>query len=313
MNGWNQGHQGSADALDGVIMFPQCPTLCGLLLFWRTPLFVNLASSSMMIDCWPQKKWRDSCCSIFSIMGVRSGSVRYKRQKRLIWRKVAFCVARKLARSDFGGQEGRSLPFYHSASTLLMPSSSWSSTLLLRTLLSDGKLRQRRLEMAATKSINSRIRIKKSVFPERGSPMISDIVQLKLHSLHFLFSFLTSEWVTRWVQLSCPLADCVIPKGGRLRRNGDKNISKRLPIPNFWSCSLVDCVLGRWSPEGQWRGKLSPISQRGCSPAATEWCEEEKRKRNSHFLYRKKQFLKTGSQFRKCMRGHVRSACITWN
>ena len=39
--------------------------------------------------------------------------------------------------------------------------------------------------------------LKKSVFPERGSTMISDIVQLKLHSLHFLFSFLTSEWVAR--------------------------------------------------------------------------------------------------------------------
>ena len=168
MNGWNQGHQGSANALEGVIMFPQCPTLCGLLLFWRTPLFVNLASSSMMIDCWPQKKWRDSCCSIFPIMGVRSGSVRYKRQKRLIWRKVAFCLARKLARSDFGGQEGRWLPFYHSASTLLMPCSSWSSTLLLRTLLSDGKLRQRRLEMAAARSINSRIRIKKISFSRKG-------------------------------------------------------------------------------------------------------------------------------------------------
>ena len=101
--------------------------------------------------------------------------------------------------------------------------------------------------------------------------------------------------------------------GGRLKRNGDENISKRQQIRNFWSCSLVDCVLGRWSPEGQWRGKLSPISQRGCSPAATEWCEEEKRKRNSHFLYRKKQVLRTGSQFRKCMRRHPRSACITWN
>ena len=164
----------------------------------------------MMIDCWPKKKWRDSCCSIFSIMGVRSGSVRYKRQKRLIWRKVAFCVARKLARSDFGGQEGRSLPFYHSASTLLMPSSSWSSTLLLRTLLSDGKLRQRRLEMAATKSINSRIRIKKISFSRKGFT----------YHFGFLFSFLTSEWVARWVQLSC---------------------------------SLADCALERWSSEAQWR------------------------------------------------------------
>ena len=78
--------------------------------FWRAPLFVNLASSSMMIDCWPQKKWRDSCCSIFPIMGVRSGSVRYKRQKRLIWRKVAFCLARKLARSDFGAKRGARSP-----------------------------------------------------------------------------------------------------------------------------------------------------------------------------------------------------------
>ena len=153
----------------------------------------------MMIDCWPQKKWRDSCCSIFSIMGVRSGSVRYPRQKRLIWRKVAFCVARKLARSDIGGQEGRSPPFYHSASTLLMPCSSWSSTLLLRTLLSDGKLRQRRLEMAATRSINSRIRIKKSIlwdkisFSRRRSPMISDIASYNSNFIHFIFSLIFSR------------------------------------------------------------------------------------------------------------------------
>ena len=137
----------------------------------------------MMIDCWPQKKWRDSCCSIFSIMGVRSGSVRYPRQKRLIWRKVAFCVARKLARSDIGGQEGRSPPFYHSASTLLMPCSSWCSTLLLRTLLSDGKLRQRRLEMAATRSINSRIRIKKK-YSLRQDQFFPEGVHLWFRTLH---------------------------------------------------------------------------------------------------------------------------------
>ena len=153
----------------------------------------------MMIDCWPQKKWRDSCCSIFSIMGVRSGSVRYQRQKRLIWRKVAFCVARKLARSDIGGQEGRSPPFYHSASTLLMPCSSWSSTLLLRTLLSDGKLRQRRLEMVATRSMNSRILIKKSIlwdkisFSKRRSPMISDIASYNSNFIHFIFSLIFSR------------------------------------------------------------------------------------------------------------------------
>ena len=153
----------------------------------------------MMIDCWPQKKWRDSCCSIFSIMGVRSGSVRYQRQKRLIWRKVAFCVARKLARSDIGGQEGRSPPFYHSASTLLMPCSSWSSTLLLRTLLSDGKLRQRRLEMVATRSMNSRILIKKSIlwdkisFSKRRSPMISDIASYNSNFIHFIFSLVFSR------------------------------------------------------------------------------------------------------------------------
>ena len=121
--------------------------------------------------------------------------------------------------------------------------------------------------------------------------------------IHFIFSLVLSplnglpgefNYLTLW--------RTVLWKGGRLRDKGDKNISKKLQIPNFWSCSLVDCVLGRWSPEGQWRGKLSPISQRGCSPAATEWCEEEKRNRNSHFLFRKKQVLRTGSQFRKCMR-----------
>ena len=232
MNGWNQGHQDSANALEGVIIFPQCPTLCGLLLFWRTPLFVNLASSSMMIDCWPQKKWRDSCCSIFSVMGVRSGSVRYKRQKRLIWRKVAFCVARKLARSDFGGQEGRWLPFYHSASTLLMPCSSWSSTLLLRTLLSDGKLRQRRLEMAAARSINSRIRIKKISFSRRAHLWFR--TSYNSNFIYFIFSLLFSPLNGSPGEFNyLALWRIVLWKGGRLRRNGDENISKRLQIPKF--------------------------------------------------------------------------------
>ena len=187
----------------------------------------------MMIDCWPQKKWRDSCCSIFSIMGVRSGSVRYQRQKRLIWRKVAFCVARKLARSDIGGQEGRSPPFYHSASTLLMPCSSWSSTLLLRTLLSDGKLRQRRLEMAAARSINSRIRIKKNQFFQKGVHLWFR-TSYNSNFIHFIFSLVFSHLNWSPCEFNC-LAPwrTVLWKGGRLRRNGDENISKRLQIPKF--------------------------------------------------------------------------------
>ena len=39
-------------------------------------------------------------------------------------------------------------------------------------------------------------------------------------------------------------------------------------------------VRWRWSPGGQWRGKLSAISQRGCSRAATGLC-----KRNVFFLH----------------------------
>ena len=93
----------------------------------------------------------------------------------------------------------------------------------------------------------------------------------------------------------------------------DMKTSQRGCKFQIFDLALWRTVLGRWSPEGQWRGKLSPISQRGCSPAPTEWCEEEKRERNSHFLYRKKQVLRTGSQFRKCMRRHPRNACITWN
>ena len=201
----------------------------------------------MMIDCWPQKKWRDSCCSIFSIMGVRSGSVRYQRQKRLIWRKVAFCVARKLARSDIGGQEGRSPPFYHSASTLLMPCSSWSSTLLLRTLLSDGKLRQRRLEMVATRSMNSRILIKKSIlwdkisFSKRRSPMISDIASYNSNFIHFIFSLIFSRlngspgefnFLALWRTLLWG-ADLIFVKKNYTNRFSGKKIYT-LKVRKFW-------------------------------------------------------------------------------